>query len=170
MDVHRVVPCMPGAELVETIDESHWKLRVRVKLGPVSLTFLTDARREADEGARRVLLRTSAREERGRGAANATIESTLTSGGERTTVTTVTDLTLSGAAAQYSRGLVQGVAEQILKGFADCLEQELTPALGDSERPAPAPQRPVSGFAVGAAAVRAALARLWIRVARRARR
>lgn len=62
MDVPRVVPCMPGAELIETVDESS----VRVKLGPISLTFLTDVRRDAvDEAARSVRLATSAREERG---------------------------------------------------------------------------------------------------------
>jgi len=62
MDVPRVVPCMPGAELIETVDESNWKARVRVKLGPIPLTFLTDVRRDAvDEAARSVRLATSAR-------------------------------------------------------------------------------------------------------------
>jgi carbon monoxide dehydrogenase subunit G len=75
MDVPRVVPCMPGAELIETIDDSHWKARMKVKLGPISLSFLTDvAREEVDEEGRRVLLATKAREERGRGAASATVE------------------------------------------------------------------------------------------------
>ena len=129
MDVPRVIPCMPGAELVETIDDDNWKARMRVKLGPISLSFLTDVRREeVDEEARRVRLKTSGREERGRGAANATIESSLSSDdGGRTTVTTVTDLALSGPAAQYGRGLVQSVAEQLLKSFAECLEQQLAP-------------------------------------------
>ena len=57
MDVPRVIPCMPGAELVETVDDSNWKARMRVKVGPVSLSFLTDVnRKEADEAARRVTL------------------------------------------------------------------------------------------------------------------
>ena len=65
MDVPRVIPCMPGAELVETIDESHWKARMRVKPGPISLSFLTEVtREEVDETGHRVVLATKAREER----------------------------------------------------------------------------------------------------------
>jgi carbon monoxide dehydrogenase subunit G len=160
MDVPRVIPCMPGAELVETVDESNWKARMRVKLGPISLSFLTDVRRdEVDEAARRVKLATKAREERGRGAASATIESSLSSAGGRTRVTTVTDLTLSGAAAQYGRGLVQGVTEQLLQSFADCLEQQLAAPPEGEPAPAPVQPRPVSGLALGAAAMRSSLAR-----------
>jgi hypothetical protein len=162
MDVPRVIPCMPGAELLETVDESNWKARMRVKLGPISLSFLTDvSREEADETARRVRLAAKAREERGRGAASATIESSLSSAEGRTRVTTVTDLTLSGAAAQYGRGLVQGVTEQLLRSFAECLERQLAPAAASAEAPASAsePPRPVSGLRLGARALWSSLVR-----------
>jgi carbon monoxide dehydrogenase subunit G len=166
MDVPRVIPCMPGAELIETVDDSHWKARMRVKLGPISLSFLTDvAREQVDEAGRRVVLATSAREERGRGAARATIESSLTSAEGRTQVTTSTDLALTGMAAQFGRGLVQDVAAQLLESFAYCLEQQLdtqsessTSAVGEPESD-PAPVRPVSGLKVGAAAMGSVLAR-----------
>jgi len=79
MDVPRIIPCMPGAKLDETIDDSHWKATMAVKLGPISLSFITDvAREEEDESARRAKLSAKAREARGRGNAQATIESTLT--------------------------------------------------------------------------------------------
>jgi carbon monoxide dehydrogenase subunit G len=140
LDVPRVIPCMPGAELVETVDDSTWKARMRVKLGPISLSFLTDVHREqVDEAARSVRLAASAREERGRGAATATMESRLESNGDTTRVTTLTDLTLSGPAAQYGRGLVQGVTEQLLKSFAACLEQQLAPAVSDDGASSSAP-------------------------------
>lgn len=78
MDVPRVVPCMPGATLVEAIDDSTWKANMSVKLGPIGLTFSSDVRREvADEDAGRVVLAIDARETRGRGSARATIESSL---------------------------------------------------------------------------------------------
>jgi uncharacterized protein len=162
MDVPRVIPCMPGAELVETIDDSHWKARMRVKLGPISLSFLTDVtREEVDEAGHRVRLATKAREERGRGAANATIESSLTSAEGRTRVTTVTDLALSGAAAQFGRGLIQDVTAQLLQSFADCLEDQLLtePENAGDAAPDPTPPRPVSGLKLGAAAMSSALAR-----------
>jgi uncharacterized protein len=162
MDVPRVIPCMPGAELVETVDESHWKARMRVKLGPISLSFLTDVtREEVDEAGRRVVLAARAREERGRGAATATIESSLASAEGRTQVTTSTDLALTGKAAQFGRGLVQDVSAQLLESFADCLEQQLVtqPEGMAAIAPEPAAPRPVSGLALGAAAMRNLLAR-----------
>jgi carbon monoxide dehydrogenase subunit G len=162
MDVPRVIPCMPGAELIETIDESHWKARMRVKLGPISLSFLTDvSREEVDEAGHRVKLATKAREERGRGAANATIESSLASVEGRTRVTTVTDLALTGMAAQFGRGLVQDVTAQLLESFAYCLEQQLATQQENPAAPAlvAAPPRPVSGLKLGHAAMRSMLAR-----------
>jgi carbon monoxide dehydrogenase subunit G len=151
MDVPRVIPCMPGAELIETVDETHWKSRMRVKLGPISLSFLTDVSREqVDEAERRVVLATKAREERGRGAASATVESSLTSAENGTQVTIVTDLALTGMAAQYGRGLIQEVTAQLLEKFASCLEQQLVAEPG-TPAAAPEPPRPVSGLVLGAA-------------------
>lgn len=176
MDVPRVIPCMPGAELVETVDENAWKARMRVKLGPISLSFLTDVRRdEADESARRVRLAADAREERGRGAAMATIDSSLVEGEGRTRVETATDLTLTGPAAQYGRpGLIQDVASQLLKRFAECLEQQLTPTVAAAETGVPAPpatappeQPPVQGLSLGLRALASALGRLVRRLIRR---
>ena len=77
-DVPRVVPCMPGAELTETVDENTWKATMHVKLGPIALQFGTDVTRKAqDEAARTTTLQASARELKGRGGATAMIESTL---------------------------------------------------------------------------------------------
>jgi carbon monoxide dehydrogenase subunit G len=154
MDVPRVIPCMPGAELIETVDETHWKSRMRVKLGPISLSFLTDvARQEADETDRRVVLATKAREERGRGAASATVESSLSPAEDGTKVTIVTDLALTGMAAQFGRGLIQDVTAQLLEKFASCLEEQLVTEPGSEDAPAPEPPRPVSALALGHAAM-----------------
>ena len=126
MDVPRVVPCMPGAELVETVDESNWKANMKVKMGPMAFTFATDVcREEADEQAGRVLLSAKAREVRGRGGAHATIESTLAAADGGTTIGVVTDLALSGAVARYGRGIVQDVTEQLVTQFAEGLRRQL---------------------------------------------
>ena len=170
MDVPRVIPCMPGAELVETVDDSNWKARMRVKLGPISLTFLTDVKRdEVDEAARRVKLAANAREERGRGAASATIESSLAPAEAEgyTRVNTVTELTLTGPVAQYGRGLVQDVSSQLLRNFADCLESQLASS-SNGEAPAPAPvQKPVSGLSLGLSALGRSIARFFRGIVRR---
>jgi uncharacterized protein len=163
MDVPRVIPCMPGAELIETIDDSHWKARMKVKLGPISLSFLTDvAREEVDEEGRRVVLATKAREERGRGAADAKVESSLASAEGGTEVNIVTDLALTGMAAQFGRGLVADVTAQLLDSFAFCLEKQLaTEPESSSGGVADEPPEPraVSGLMLGAAAMRNTLGR-----------
>jgi carbon monoxide dehydrogenase subunit G len=157
MDVPRVIPCMPGAQLAETLGDDRWKATMAVKLGPISLTFDTNVTREvADGDARRAVLAADAREAKGRGSAKATIESTLESNDGGTRVDIVTDLTLAGPVAQYGRGLVQSVAAQLTASFASCLQQQLapspeedgaTPAATAPEAPAASP--PVSGLRLG---------------------
>jgi carbon monoxide dehydrogenase subunit G len=125
-DVPGVVPCMPGAELLETVGDQAWKASLQVRLGPIALQFLTDVTRaEADEAAGRIVLSAKAREAKGRGHARATIESTLegVAGGTRVRITT--DLTLQGAVAQYGRGVVADVATKLTAQFADCLARRL---------------------------------------------
>ena len=116
---------MPGAQLTETVDDSNWKAKVSVKLGP--LQFAADvARTEVDTAENRVVLSTNAREPRGRGGAQATIQSQLTElGPSQTRVDVVTDLSLSGSVAQYGRGIVQDVAGQMVGKFAECLQKQL---------------------------------------------
>jgi carbon monoxide dehydrogenase subunit G len=169
-DVPRVVPCMPGAELTETIDENRWKSLMHVKLGPISLQFDTDVVREAeDPAAHSVVLATKARELRGRGGAQARIESSLSEVGGKTRVDIVTDLTLQGAVAQYGRGIVPDVAAQLTKQFAENIASllEHEPAASESPTgaapPVPEPVKPVSGLGVGLRAFVAALRRAFRR-------
>jgi carbon monoxide dehydrogenase subunit G len=160
-DVPRVVPCMPGAELTETVDENTWKGVVHVRLGPVAFEFGTDVTRESrDDAARRVVLMTKARERRGRGSAQARIESSLAESEGKTSVEIVTDLTLQGAVAQYGRGLVPEIAGQLTKQFAANIASLLE---REHEAAPPPPVKPVGGVGVG-------LRVLWARVVRLFRR
>jgi uncharacterized protein len=167
MDVPRIVPCMPGAELTETVDDSNWKAKMSVKLGPIALTFDTDVeRKEADESARRVTLGAQAREVKNRGRAQATIASTLTSADGGTRVDVVTDLVLSGAVAQYGRGLIQDIASQLVTSFAECLQAQLGAAPGEAEAAIAAQAKPVGGLSLFFGALRRALSRLFGRRSR----
>lgn len=163
LDVPRVVPCMPGAELTEVVDDSNWKAKVAVKLGPISLTFGTDVKLvEADEAARKVTLSADGRELRGRGAAHATVESSLASLNGGTRVDIVTDLRLTGPAAQYGRGLVADVSSQLIDRFAECIKTQL-----DTAEPARADEavaeaaKPVGGLRLGLAAIWRSIKRLF---------
>ena len=134
LDVPRVVPCMPGAELTETVDERTWKTTMTVKLGPVSMSFLTDVERElVDEASRTVRLRASGREAKGRGFADATIESTVAElDGGRAHVSIVTEMRLSGTVGQFGGPAVKAVASHLTKRFAACLAATLDGGAGGS--------------------------------------
>ncbi len=153
-DVPRVVPCMPGAELTDTLADNQWQARLHVKLGPISLQFLADLTREQVDGeARRVVLTANAREAKNRGSAQARLESSVLAveGGARVEI--VTDLTLRGAVAQYGRGVVPEVAAQLTRQFAACLQQQLA-----GEGPVePVEAEPVRGLRLGLVAVWRAL-------------
>jgi uncharacterized protein len=165
LDVERVAPCMPGAELTEVVDDSNWKAKIAVKLGPVSLTFGTDVKlQEADEAARKVTLSADGRELRGRGAARATVESSLTSVNGGTRVDIVTDLSLTGPAAQYGRGLVADVSSQLIDRFADCLKAQLDTAEPTrAEEAVTEAAKPVGGLRLGLAAIWRSVKRLFSR-------
>ena len=165
MDVPRVVPCMPGAELEETVSDSAWKAKLSVKLGPIALTFATDVTREAaDEAVGQVTLDARARELRGRGGAQARIQSSLTEIEGGTRIDIVTDLTLSGAVAQYGRGIVQDVSLQLVGRFADCLKAQLVATPEEAAAAVAEQAKPVSGLSLGLGALGRAIARLLARL------
>jgi len=127
-DVARVAPCMPGATLTEAVDADTYRGELAVKLGPVGMTFLGEMRfveRDPEAGLARA--EAGAREARNRGSADAVIEFRLAPAGEGTRVDIVTDLTLSGQAAQYGRsaGVVSKVSGFMIGRFAECLRKRL---------------------------------------------
>jgi carbon monoxide dehydrogenase subunit G len=150
-DVPEVVPCMPGAELVEVLSGDAWRAKLHVKLGPIALQFVADITRdEVDEAGRRVVLTAKAREAKGRGSADATIGSTVLDLDGRTRVEVTTDVALRGAVGQYGRGVLADVASRLTAQFAECVAAKL--ALDDAPAPAEAPvaaatvARPVGGL------------------------
>ena len=168
MDVPRVIPCMPGAELTETVDESRWKARMEVKLGPISLAFATEVEREeADRQALRATLAANARELRGRGAGQARIESTLAPQNGGTRVVIRTDLTLSGAVAQSGRGMVEAVSSQLVQSFADCLQAQLAGSDVGAAAAVAAQAGPVRGESLAFRALAQSLFRFLRRLAGR---
>jgi hypothetical protein len=171
-DVERIAPCMPGAELTEVVDDRTWKGKVHVKFGPVQMAFTgTVVMEERDDTAHRARLSAKGTEQRGKGAASAKVESWLEpAGDEGTTVHIRTDLTITGAAAQLSRGLLPEVSKLLTKQFADCLEAKLNEGPDEAVTPAetePVPTatpKAVGGFGLGLRALWAAITRLVSRL------
>jgi|SRR3990172_7360526 len=161
LDVEKVAPCMPGAELTETVDARNWKGKLNAKFGPVSMSFAgTVAMEERDDAAHRVKLHAKGMEQRGKGAANATVTSWLESVDEGTHVLMEADITLTGAAAQLSRGLLPEVSKRLTAQFAECLRANLeavsVPADGGEAAAAsaqPIVVKPVGGLRLGLAAM-----------------
>lgn len=167
LDVERVAPCMPGAELTETVDERTWKGKVNMKLGPVSLSFAgTVAMEERDDAAHRVVLHARGLEQKGKGAANAVVTSWLEpAGAELTNVKMTADIQLSGAVAQLSRGLLPEVSRKLTQQFADCLHESMEAAEAGIEAAAAAPKaKAIGGIRLGLAAIWAAIVRLFKRL------
>ena len=198
LDVERVVPCMPGAELTETVDDRNWKGKVKIKLGPVSLSFNGKVSiEEQDHTAHRIVLKGSGMEQRGKGAASATVTSTLEAVDGGTRVNVVQDLKVQGQAAQFSRGMMQDVTSKLTKQFAECLQANMgaeeqvaapvtpesqpvpastpaqpsdvaTPPPRATERPAPqVVAKPIGGFGLAVSALWAAIVRFVKRLAGR---
>src|SRR5919198_809673 len=127
LDVERIAPCLPGAELTEVVDDRTWKGTLNMKFGPVAMSFAgTVTMQERDDVARRVVLAARGMEAKGKGAANATVTSWLEPGTDGTTTVRMrADITLTGAAAQLSRGLLPEVSRKLTQQFADCLEASM---------------------------------------------
>jgi uncharacterized protein len=130
LDVERIAPCMPGAELTEVVDDKNWKGKVTVKVGPVSMSFLgTVTIQERDDTAKRVVLKADGRDSRGKGAANALVTAQMEPAGDGTKVSIDTALTITGAAAQYARGgMIQDISGRLTKEFANCLQANMQSA------------------------------------------
>ena len=128
MDIPRIVPCMPGAELTGVLDSETYAGKVSVRLGPVALAFAGQVKFESiDNAAHRARAKAQGRDTKGRGGANATVDFHLEPAGSGSKVLVKTDLSLSGAVAQYGRasGVIQEVASQLIGQFADCLKRQL---------------------------------------------
>jgi carbon monoxide dehydrogenase subunit G len=156
MDIERVAPCMPGAQLTQVVDDRTYKGTVGVKLGPVSLTFAGEVLFESiDAASHSARVKAQGRDAKGRGGANATVDFHLVPVAAGSEVQVRTDLSLSGAIAQYGRasGMIQDVATQLIGQFATALKAQLGPAVSPAgaapQTPAaaapPAP-KPISGF------------------------
>ncbi|HEX6312767.1 MAG TPA: SRPBCC family protein [Acidimicrobiia bacterium] len=122
LDVERIAPCMPGAQLQE-IEGDEYRGIVKVKVGPITAQYKGVARFvEVDAGARRAVLEAQGRDTRGQGNASATITMVLVADGDGTEVTIDNDVTVTGKVAQFGRGVMADVSSKLLAQFVECLE------------------------------------------------
>jgi hypothetical protein len=127
LDAEKVTPCVPGASLTETIDERHYKGTVKVKLGAVQMSYRGELEMEPDEAAHTIVLHAKGTEVRGSGGASGTVTTKLTETADGgTTIEMTSHMDVTGRVAQFGRGIMQDVANRLVKDFANCLEVQLT--------------------------------------------
>ena len=128
MDIRRIAPCMPGAALTEIVDAQNFRGKIAVRLGPVSLAFAGRVQFEdIDENNHSARVKAQGSDDKGRGSANATAAFRIEPAEAGSRVFIHTDLMLSGAVAQYGRGvgMIQTTAGQIIGQFAANLRKQL---------------------------------------------
>jgi carbon monoxide dehydrogenase subunit G len=159
LDVERVAPCVPGAEVLEKVGDDSYKVAIKIKLGPVTMQYRGDVEVvDKDEATHTATMHVRAKETRGQGNADATsrIELSEHDGGTHATITT--DVKLSGRAAAMGGRMVGDVSAKMVDTFAQNLSKMLegpgdagepttdeTPAVSAGDTPSPADDAPSAG-------------------------
>jgi carbon monoxide dehydrogenase subunit G len=162
IDVERVAPCLPGAEITEGGEDGTYRGTFSVRLGPTTAAYRGElAMDEVDAAAHRAVMRAKGQDKRGQGSAKATIVSTMREEGGATTVEVETDFTITGRLARFGRGgMIEDVSNRLLRDFSDCLQKtietsEATPEGAASEpgggEGLPGQQPPEAGATMGPA-------------------
>lgn len=170
LDIQRVATCIPGAELTEVVDEFTYKGKVAVRLGPVALSLVGQARLEdVDHVGRKARVKVHGADSKGRGSTDSLIDFRLEPAGAGTRVLIHSDVKLSGSIAQYGRGsgMIHSFASQLIGQFGEALKAQLaqtqsSATAGSEAAPAAAPAKPVSGLSLVAAALWDSIVR-WFR-------
>ncbi len=172
MDIKRIAPCMPGAQLTEVVDDTTYKGNISVRLGPVALTFAGTVKfEEIDNENYKARVHAQGTDAKGRGAAQAMAGFRLESAAGGCKVLVHTDLSLSGAVAQYGRGvgMIQATAAALIGQFANNLKAEIAksgaaPAAAQTAASAanpPSTAKPISGFSLMAKVLWDAIVRMF---------
>jgi carbon monoxide dehydrogenase subunit G len=161
-DIPKVAACLPGATLSEDLGEDKYGGGVLVRMGPVKLQFAGTAQiTERDEAAKRLVVHAAGAEQRGRGQAAMDVTATLTQAGRGTKVAVAQDLQLSGAAAQYGRGMIADVTAVLMRDFSANMAAQIDAAARGVTVNQVA--SPAGGLAIGVRAALMALRRVFRR-------
>lgn len=140
LDAQEVAPCVPGAQITEIVDDTHFKGTVKIKLGAVQMQYRGELAMEPDQEARTITLRAKGTETRGSGGASGTFTTRLTDSADGgTDVEIQTHVDVTGRVAQFGRGIMQDVSNRLIKEFASCLEQKLQARAAGSAAPPASP-------------------------------
>jgi carbon monoxide dehydrogenase subunit G len=157
LDVERVAPCIPGASL-EGVDDDVYRASVKLKVGPVTAAYKGTVRfLEIDREQRTAVMKAAGTETRGQGKAEATIRASVVGSEHESTLTMDTDLAIRGRVAQFGRGVLNDVSENLMAQFAENLKAQMLspaePAAQARTGPGPAAVTPEPAVALSAGIV-----------------
>jgi carbon monoxide dehydrogenase subunit G len=162
-DIPNVAACLPGAQLTQDLGDNKYLGKVAISMGPVKLQFGGTATiKERDDAAKRIVVDAAGADEKGRGNASMLVTATLSPARGGTRVDVTQDLQLSGAAAQYGRGMISDVTEILMRDFATNMQTRID-AMARGITPDKVGSTSASGFAIGLRAAWLALGRVFRR-------
>ena len=143
LDVERVAPTVPGAQVLERTGENVYRVAIKIRVGPMSMTYRGQVEiTERDDAAHRAVMKARAKESRGQGTADADVTMVLAGSNGRTSATVTTEVELSGKVATMGQGVLQDVSGRLVETFARNLATMLEGgAPAAAEPPAAAPPR-----------------------------
>ena len=160
-NIPQVAACLPGTELTDDLGDDKYAGKVAIGMGPVKLQFNGTAQiRERDNAAKRLVVDAAGADEKGRGQASMSGTAALVPTRDGTRVDVELDLQLSGAAAQYGRGMISDVTEILMRDFATSMQSRIDAIDRGLSPDQVASTKSASGFAIGLRAMRLALARV----------
>ncbi len=163
-DIPQVAACLPGAELTDEIGEDHYRGTVVIRLGPIKLEFDGEAEiKERNDADKTIVVDATGADKKGRGQAALELVANLTPSSGGTNVDIALDLQLSGAAAQYGRGMISDVTSVLLADFATTMQNRLQAAQSGLDPNQVASVKPAGGLSIGLRAMRMALVRVFRR-------
>jgi uncharacterized protein len=160
-DIPQVAACLPGAELTDDLGDDTYKGRVSIRMGPVRMSFTGTAEiKERDDAAKRIVVDAAGADEKGRGQAAMSVTARVVATGRGTRVQVAQDLQLSGAAAQYGRGMISDVTSVLMRDFAANMRNRISAVDKGLSPDQAASSAPAGGLTIALRAMRMALARV----------
>jgi carbon monoxide dehydrogenase subunit G len=160
-DIPQVAACLPGARLTESVGDDKYLGKVAIRMGPVKLAFAGKADIvDRDDANHKIVVDAAGADEKGRGQASMLVTANLVSTARGTKVTVLQDLQLSGAAAQYGRGMISDVTSILMRDFATNMQNRIEAIEKGLDPDQVAGAAPASGFAIAMRAARLALSRV----------
>ena len=160
-DIPQVAACLPGTELTDDLGDDKYAGKVAIRMGPVKLQFDGTAEiKERDDANQRIVVDAAGADEKGRGQAAMLVTAQLVPTSTGTRVQVEQDLQLSGAAAQYGRGMISDVTAVLMRDFAGNMQNRITAIDRGVSPDQVTAAKPASGLAIGARAAWMALGRV----------